>query len=247
MSGRLAGKQAFVTAAGAGIGRATAIAFLREGATVVAADNHAAALDLLHAEHPSITCWRLDVTDTTAVTDAAARWQQTDLLVNAVGIVVDGTVLSCRVEDWDRSLQLNVTAMFHVIRAFMPPMLRRRCGSIVNVASVASSVTGVPNRCAYGTSKAAVIGLTKSVAADFIASGIRCNAICPGTIDTPSLAARIAATGDPAAARKAFVARQPMGRLGSPEEIAHLAVYLGSDESAFTTGQIHIADGGWTI
>jgi len=247
MSGRLADKRAFVTAAGAGIGRATAVAFLREGATVTAADIDRAALESLRAAHPRIETLELDVTDAAAVNDAAARWPQTDVLVNAVGIVVDGTALTCRIDDWDRSFALNVTAMFRTIRAFLPQMLERCGGSIVNVASVASSITGVPNRCAYGASKAAVVGLTKSVAADFVTRGIRCNAICPGTIDTPSLANRIAATGDAAAARKAFMARQPMGRLGTPEEIAHLAVYLGSDESAFTTGQIHIADGGWNI
>ncbi len=246
MSGRLAGKSAFVTAAGAGIGRAAALAFAREGASVIATDIDLAALGSLAAEGPEIAVNRLDVTDPQAVAAAADEAGGVDILFNAAGWVPAGGILECREADWDRAVEVNVTSVYRMIRAFLPAMLERGGGSIINVASVASSITGVPNRFAYGVTKAAVIGLTKSVAADFVARGLRCNAICPGTIDTPSLADRMEATGDAVAARAAFVARQPMGRLGTAEEVAHLAVYLASEEAAFTTGQVHVIDGGWT-
>jgi 2-keto-3-deoxy-L-fuconate dehydrogenase len=169
-----------------------------------------------------------------------------DILFNCAGFVANGTVLDCTEEQWDRSLNLNITSMFRLVRAVLPKMLARGRGSIINVASVASSIKGVQNRCAYGVTKAAVIGLTKSIAADFVTNGIRCNAICPGTVETPSLHQRLEDTGDHDASLKAFIARQPMGRLGTPSEIACLALYLASDESAFTTGQAHIIDGGWS-
>lgn len=243
MTGRLNGKRALVTAAGAGIGRAVALAFAAEGALVAATDVDEAALTQLSA--PGLSTARLDVTDVVAVADVAGGWEA-DILVNAAGWVHHGTVLDCDDDAWDRSFALNVTAMHRTIRAVLPGMLARGGGSIINIASVASSIKGVPNRYAYGATKAAVIGLTKAVAADFVGRGVRCNAVCPGTVDTPSLAMRMRATGDEAAARAAFIARQPMGRLGRAEEIAALAVYLASDEAAFTTGQTHVIDGGWT-
>ncbi|MBL8554958.1 MAG: SDR family oxidoreductase [Phenylobacterium sp.] len=241
MSGRLSGKRAFVTAAGAGIGRATALAFAREGAHVVASDIDEAALATLDG----VTAERLDVTDPDAVIAAAARWPDREILFNAAGWVPNGSVLETSDADWARALDLNVTSMVRTIRAFLPGMLARGAGSIVNVSSVASSIKAAPNRFAYSATKAAVIGITKAVSADFVTQGIRCNAICPGTVDTPSLTERLKATGDEAAARIAFIARQPMGRLGTADEIAHLAVYLASDEAAFTTGQAHVIDGGW--
>ena len=243
---RLAGKRAFVTAAGAGIGRATALAFAREGADVVATDIDAGALAALAAEAPGIVIAHLDVSDPAAVIDAAARWGDRDVLFNAAGWVPSGSILDTSEADWARAVDVNVTSMVRTIRAFLPAMLAAGGGSIINVASVASSIKAVPNRFAYSATKAAVIGLTKAVAADFVAQGIRCNAICPGTVDTPSLGERLKATGDEAAARAAFIARQPMGRLGTADEIASLAVYLASDEAAFTTGQAHVIDGGWT-
>ena len=241
--GRLAGKRAFVTAAGAGIGRATALAFAAEGATVVAADIDAAALATLTGVETLV----LDVRDAAAVSAAAAAHAATDVLFLAAGMVANGGILDCSEDDWARSMDLNVTSTYRTIRAFLPAMVERRRGSIITVASVASSLKGAPSRFAYGASKAAVIGITKSVAADFVTSGIRCNAICPGTVDTPSLQGRMAATGDLDAARAAFITRQPMGRLGAAEEIAALAVYLAGDESGFTTGQTHVIDGGWTM
>jgi 2-keto-3-deoxy-L-fuconate dehydrogenase len=244
---RLKGKTAFVTAAGAGIGRAIAEALAAEGARVVATDLNQAALAALKAETRA-----LDVRSTAAVEALAAEIGAVDILVNAAGFVHHGTILDCSEADWDFSFDLNAKAMHRTIRAFLPKMLANGGGSIVNIASVASSVKGVPNRYVYGASKAAVIGLTKAVAADFIKQGVRCNAICPGTVESPSLGQRIneaAARFDqtPEAARKAFIDRQPMGRLGKPEEIAALALYLASDESAFTTGQIHVIDGGFTL
>ena len=246
MSGRLSGKKAFVTAAGAGIGRAIALAFAREGAEVVAADMDAAALETL-AKEAKLAVHLLDVTDAAAIAASAAGADAVGILVNAAGWVTNGSVLDCTEEDWRRTLDLNVTSMFRMIKAFLPAMLERGAGSILNIASVASSITGAPNRFAYGASKAAVMGLTKAVATDFVTKGIRCNAICPGTIDTPSLAQRMAAMGDYEKARAAFIARQPMGRLGTAQEVAHLAVYLASDEAAFTTGAVHVIDGGWTM
>jgi len=247
VSGRLAGKTAFLTAAGAGIGRATAVAFAAEGARVVATDVDERALETLGREAPGMEIERLDVTDPAAIAAAAARWPQVNVLFNAAGWVPAGTILECTEADWRRAFDLNVDSMFRVTKAFLPAMLERGGASIINVASVVSSLKGAPNRFAYGATKAAVIGLTKAVAADFVGRNIRCNAICPGTVDTPSLAQRLAATGDEAAAREAFKARQAMGRLGRPEEIAALAVHLASDESAFTTGQAHVIDGGWMI
>lgn len=233
--GRLAGKTALVTAAGAGIGRATALLFAQEGASVLATDL---------VEGPSIA--RLDVRDGAAI-DALVRARGPfDVLFNCAGYVHHGSVLECTEQEWDAAFELNAKSMFRTIRAVLPGMLAKGRGSIVNMSSVASSVKGVADRCAYAASKAAVIGLTKSVAADFVAKGIRCNAVCPGTVDTPSLAARIAARGDPEKARAAFVARQPIGRLGTAEEIAGLVLYLASDESSYTTGAIHVVDGGWS-
>jgi len=244
---RLSGKTALVTAAAQGIGRSTALAFAREGATVIATDVNLEKLSELEGTQ-GLTVRALDVLDAQAIQSLASELGAVDALVNCAGYVHHGTILECGEKDWDFSFDLNVRSMYRIIRAFLPAMLERgQGGSIVNIASVASSVKGIPNRFVYGTSKAAVIGLTKSVAADFVTKGIRCNAICPGTIQTPSLDDRIAAQGDAEVARKAFVARQPLGRLGTPEEIAAMALYLASDESAFTTGQIHVVDGGISI
>lgn len=245
MTGRLAGKTAFITAAGAGIGAETARAFVEEGARVIATDLVAASLTGL-GETESYT---LDVRSTQAVDAMAKQVGPVDILVNCAGFVHHGNALDTTEEDWDFSFDLNVTSMFRTIRAFLPGMLEKGGGSIVNIASVASSIRGLPNRYVYGASKAAVIGLTKAVAADFITRGIRCNAIGPGTVQSPSLDVRIAdlakSTGQTQAqARESFVKRQPMGRLGTAREIALLAVYLASDESSFTTGQCHLADGG---
>jgi 2-keto-3-deoxy-L-fuconate dehydrogenase len=247
MSGRLAGKIAVVTAAGQGISRATAIAFADEGAMVWATDINDAALATLAAERASIRAGRLDVRDSRAVESAAAEIGAVDVLFNCAGFVHQGTILECTDMDWDCSFDLNVKSMYRMCRAFLPAMLKAGRGNIINMSSGASSVKGVPNRFVYGTTKAAVIGLTKSIAADFVRKGIRCNAICPGTVQTPSLDDRIAALGDVEKARADFISRQPMGRMGKPEEIAALAVYLASDEASFTTGQIHIIDGGWTL
>jgi 2-keto-3-deoxy-L-fuconate dehydrogenase len=241
---RLRGKACLVTAAAQGIGRATAVAMAQEGARVLATDINAAALDQLASQELQTAL--LDVRDPAAILALRDRIGDVDVLVNCAGFVEHGTILDTDDEKWAFSLDLNVTSMYRMIRAFLPGMLAKGSGSIINMASVASSIVGVPNRCSYGASKAAVIGLTKSVAADFVTQGIRCNAICPGTVDSPSLQDRMRAQGDYEAARRAFVARQPMGRLGRPEEIAALAVYLASDESAFTTGVAHIADGGLT-
>jgi 2-keto-3-deoxy-L-fuconate dehydrogenase len=247
MSGRLAGKTALLSAAAQGIGRAAALAFVRAGARTFATDIDDRALAALAAEEPRLTTAILDVRDGAAVERFAAAHGPFDALFNCAGVVHHGTILECAGEDWDAAFDLNVKAMYRTIRAVLPGMLARGAGSIVNMASVASSVKGVADRCAYGASKAAVIGLTKSVAADFVTRGIRCNAVCPGTVQTPSLDQRIASRGDPVAARRAFVARQPMGRLGTAEEVAALVVYLASDESAYTTGAIHVIDGGWSL
>ena len=242
-SKRLAGKTAVVTAAASGIGRASAEAFARAGARVLAADIDAKALQTLTGCETQV----LDVRDVRAVNAFASAAGKVDVLFNCAGTVPKGTVLDIDPATWSAAFDLNVNSMFHMIRAFLPAMLAARAGSIINMSSVAGSITGVPDRCAYGATKAAVIGLTKSVAADFVAQGIRCNAICPGTVDTPSLQARLHTYGDYAKTRAEFEARQPMGRLGKPEEIAALALHLASDESGFTTGQIHIVDGGWMI
>ena len=242
---RLAGKKAVITAAGAGIGRASAEAFAREGAQVVATDINAEALSAL-AGKANITTEILDVTDSQAVTDFFSGHTDIDILFNVAGWVHHGTIEDCGRADWDRSLSINLTSMYETCRAALPAMLAKSGGVILNMSSVASSVTGAPNRFAYGATKAGVIGLTKAIAADYAGRHIRCNAICPGTVDTPSLQGRMSAQGDYETARQMFVARQPMGRLGTAEEIAHLAVYLASDEAGFTTGAIHVVDGGWT-
>jgi len=247
MSERLEGKLALVTAAAQGIGRATAIAFADEGATVWATDINEAALKALSDGRPSIHSRRLDVLEAQDVDRLAAELGTLDVLFNCAGYVHHGTILDCADKDWDLSFDLNVKSMYRTCRAFLPAMLRADKGNIINMSSVASSIRGVPNRFAYGSTKAAVIGLTKAIAADFVRQGIRCNAICPGTVHSPSLDQRMAAQGDAEKAYADFVARQPMGRLGRTEEVAALAVYLASDESAFTTGQIHLIDGGWTI
>ena len=247
MAGRLAGKVALLTAAAAGIGRATAEAFAREGARVVATDIDVGGLAGLETDKR-----KLDVRSNEAVEALAREIGPVDILFNCAGFVHHGTVLTTSDADWDFSFDLNVKSMHRLIRAFLPGMVEKGAGSIINIASGASSVRGIPNRYVYGASKAAVIGLTKSVAADYIRKGVRCNAICPGTIESPSLDGRIAAlsasSGQPLeAVRQAFVDRQPMGRLGKPEEIAAIAVYLASDESAFATGQTFIVDGGFAM
>jgi 2-keto-3-deoxy-L-fuconate dehydrogenase len=239
---RLAGKTALVTAAAQGIGRATAELFAAHGADVLATDTNTAAL----AQLQQCRTAKLDVLLPDEITRIVAGAGEIDILFNCAGFVASGSLLDCTDEQWALSFDLNVTSMFRLIRAVLPQMLERRRGSIINMASVASSVKGVVNRCVYSATKAAIIGLTKSVAADFVTSGVRCNAICPGTVDTPSLHQRLRASGDYDANLRAFIARQPMGRLGQPAEIAALALYLASDESQFTTGQCHIIDGGWS-
>lgn len=247
MSGRLAGKIAFLTAAGQGIGKATAIAFADEGAAVWATDINEQLLAGLRHERPGIHTRRLDVLNAKDIADCAAELGTIDVLFNGAGYVHHGTILDCSEKDWDFSFDLNLKSMYRTCHAFLPNMLKAGKGNIINMSSGASSIRGVPNRFVYGTTKAGVIGLTKAIAADFIRSGIRCNAICPGTVQSPSLEQRIAAQGDAEKARAEFVARQPMGRIGRPEEIAALAVYLASDESSYTTGQIHIIDGGFSL
>jgi 2-keto-3-deoxy-L-fuconate dehydrogenase len=244
MSDRLKGKRAFVTAGAAGIGRASAIAFAREGASVFATDVDEKGLALLARDGVQNVA-RLDVRDSSAVAEMAKRVGPIDILMNAAGFVHNGTVLDCSDEDWDFSFDLNVKSMHRTIRAFLPGMLERGHGSIVNISSAAGVFKAAPNRYVYGATKAAVAALTRAVAADFVTRGIRCNCICPGTIETPSMLNRAAAAGP--GGREMFVARQPMGRLGTAEEIASLALYLASDESAFTTGVAHIIDGGWTL
>ncbi|MGZ9808902.1 SDR family oxidoreductase [Pseudoroseicyclus sp. H15] len=243
MGGRLQGKRALVTAAGQGIGQASARAMAAEGAAVLATDRNAAALEPLAAE--GLQTRQLDVTDAAAIAALAAEHPAPDILFNCAGFVAHGTILDCDEEQWQASLDLNLTAMYRMCRAFLPGMLAAGGGSIINMSSVASSVLAAPNRFVYGASKAGVIGLTKSIAADFVTKGIRANAICPGTVESPSLEQRLRDTGDYEAARAAFIARQPQGRIGRPEEIAALVVYLASDESAYTTGVAHVIDGGW--
>lgn len=251
MNGRLAGKTALVTAAGQGIGRATAEAMAREGAHVYATDVNAKLLEA-YSRTPGIETRVLDVLDDGAVKRTLDALPPLDVLFNCAGFVHNGTILDCAPKDWEFSFNLNVRAMYMTIKCALPKMLERyeqtgSGASIINMASVAGSIKGLPNRFAYGASKAAVVGLTKAVAADFVARGIRCNAIAPGTVDTPSLGERINADADPVEARKAFIARQPMGRLAKPEEIAPVVVFLASDESAFATGNVYSVDGGMTI
>jgi 2-keto-3-deoxy-L-fuconate dehydrogenase len=239
----LTGKTAFITAAAQGIGRATVELFAAQGARVIATDINEAALSELNGL-AGVETRRLDVLDRTAVNEAVADAGPLDILFNCAGVVHSGTVLDCTDAELDFAFALNVRAQMQTIQAALPGMLARGDGSIINMASVASSVKAVPNRFAYSVTKAAVIGLTKSIAADYVAKGIRCNAICPGTVDSPSLQERLRAGGDYEAARAAFIARQPIGRIGQPEEIANLALHLAT--ATYTTGQIHVIDGGWT-
>jgi len=246
MAGRLNGKVAFVTAGGQGIGRGAALAFAREGATVWATDLNARTLTEIDGRD-GIRTRQLDATDEQAIARVAAEVGDIDVLFNCAGYVHHGTILDCTPKDWDFSFNVNVRSMYLVTRAFLPGMLNKAAGSIINMASVASSIKGLPNRFAYGASKAAVIGLTKAIAADTVRQGIRCNAICPGTVDTPSLGERINAFADPVQARKDFIARQPMGKLGTVDDITGILVFLASDESLFATGNAYAIDGGMTI
>ena len=243
---RLDGKRCIVTAAGQGIGRATAIACAEAGAEVLATSLIPDSLADL-ADRPRMRVQALDVTDADAIARLAAEVDRVDVLVNCAGFVHDGTILDCDEAQWDQAFDLNVRSMFRLTRALLPKMIAGGGGSIINISSVAGAIKGVPRRFVYSATKAAVAGLTRSIAMDFIRDGIRCNAICPGTVDSPSLGDRMRAQADPEAARAAFIARQPMGRLGRPEEVAALAVYLASDEAAFTTGAMHVVDGGFTL
>ncbi len=247
MADRLLNKTIFMTAAGRGIGRASAVAFAREGADVIATSLSESSLETLAAEAPGIRMRQLDVRDAAAIRRAAEDFGPIDVLYNCAGWVHHGTVLECEEADWAASFDTNVTSMYRTIRAFLPGMLAAGRGNVLNMASVVSSITGAPSRFAYSATKGAVIALTKSIARDFVGRGIRANAICPGTIESPSLRERMAAEGDYLMARSAFLARQPMGRMGASEEVAQLAVYLASDESAFVTGQTFVIDGGWTM
>lgn len=245
MTGRLAGKRAIVTGGGQGIGRASVERFVAEGAQVIALDINPDALAHVQASCGCVT-QRIDLTDASAIAAFASSAGDVDIMFLCAGYVATGSILDCDEGEWQLSFDLNVTAMMRMVRALLPAMLKRGNGSIITMSSVASSVRGVPDRFAYATTKAAVIGLTKAIAADFVAQGIRCNAICPGTVETLSLEQRMHATPDYDATRAAYVARQPMGRFGDAREIADLAVYLASDESRFTTGQCHVIDGGWS-
>lgn len=242
---RLEGKTVLATASAQGIGKATALRMAQEGGRVFATDINGDALEAI-AGTPGIETRVLNATDRDAINALVAEIGTVDVLFNCAGFVHSGTIMDTTEEEWAFAYNLNVTSMFHTIRAVLPGMLAAGKGSIVNMSSVAGAVVGPPNRCTYSTTKAAVAGLTKSVAADYVKQGIRCNAICPGTIESPSLQDRMRAQGNYEEARAAFIARQPMGRLGAPEEIAALATYLASDESGFTTGQLHVIDGGWT-
>jgi 2-keto-3-deoxy-L-fuconate dehydrogenase len=241
---RLESKTVLITAAGQGIGRASALAMKSEGARVIGTDINTETLRSL--EQAGIETCRLDVRDPANIEAVASAFPEVDVLFNCAGFVANGTILECTEEQWAFSVDINLTGMYRVIRTILPGMLKRQKGVIINMSSVASSIIAAPNRFVYGTTKAGVIGLTKSVAADFITQRIRCHAICPGTVDSPSLEQRMRAQGDIEAARSAFVARQPMGRIGKPEEIASLVVYLASEESSYSTGTVHVIDGGWS-
>lgn len=247
MAGKLEGRVALVTSAGQGIGRASAIALAREGAKVFATDIREELFMNISKEHPGITGFKLNVLEQAAVDAALKRTGPIDILFNCSGFVHNGTVLDCEDKDWDFSFDLNVKAHYRMIKAYLPGMLAKGKGNVINMASVASSVKGAPNRFVYGASKAAVIGLTKALAIDFVSKGIRCNCICPGTVETPSLYDRMRAQGDVEKAKAAFIARQPMGRMAQPEEIAEMVVYLASEDTAFITGQALVIDGGWSI
>ncbi|MBM5786699.1 MAG: SDR family oxidoreductase [Candidatus Fonsibacter sp.] len=247
MKQRLINKNIIVTAAGQGIGRATAIAFCNEGANVIATDLNEKTLKDLNKQYPKIQVYTLDSTDSDAIKTFAKTVDKVDVLFNAVGFVHHGTILDCEEKDWNFSFNVNIKSMYLMIKSIIPKMLEVNNGNIINVASVASSIKGFPFRFVYGASKAAIIGLTKSIAVDFVKQNIRCNAIAPGTVHTPSWEGRVNASKDPVQAKKDFIARQPMGRLGTPEEIASMAVYLASDESLFITGNTFAIDGGITI
>ena len=247
MSGRLANKNIIVTAAGQGIGKATAIAFHNEGANVIATDINDKTLADLNKEYPDIEVKKLDSTDKNSILEFVKNLDQIDVLFNAVGFVHHGTILECEEKDWDFSNIVNVKSMYFMSKAILPIMIKQNKGSIVNVSSCASSLKGFPNRFVYGTTKGAVIGLTKSIASDFVKNNIRCNSIAPGTVFSPSWQERVNQSPDPVQAKKDFIARQPMGRLGTAEEIAAIAIYLASDESTFTTGTTFSVDGGISI
>jgi 2-keto-3-deoxy-L-fuconate dehydrogenase len=244
---RVKSKTVLVTSAAQGIGRSCALALAREGAKVYATDINEIALKALEKEHVNIETFRLDVLKPEEITVAAKKLGAIDILVNCSGFVHNGTILEAEDKDWDFSFDLNVKAHYRITKAFLPGMLEKGKGSIVNIASVASSIKGAPNRYVYGATKGAVIAMTKALAADFVGKGIRANAVCPGTVDTPSLHDRMKAQGDPEKARAAFIARSPMGRMSGPDEIASMVLYLASDESAFVTGQAFIIDGGWSL
>lgn len=247
MSKRLEGKNIIVTAAGQGIGKATAIAFHNEGANVIATDLNDKTLAELNKEHSKIKIFTLDSTDNNAILNFMKSVDKVDVLFNAVGFVHHGTILDCDEKDWDFSINVNIKAMYFMCKAVLPLMIKNNRGSIINVSSIASSLKGLPNRFVYGTTKAAIIGLTKSIASDFVKQNIRCNAIAPGTVFSPSWQERVNQSPDPVKAKKDFIARQPMGRLGTAEEIASMAIYLAADESTFTTGNTFSIDGGMTI
>ena len=247
MSGRLEGKKILVTAAGQGIGKATAIAFHNEGAHVIATDLNEKTLADLNKEYPNIKIKTLDSTDNKAILDFVKTLDEVNVLFNAVGFVHHGTILDCEEKDWDFSFNVNIKSMYFMCRAILPLMVKQNGGSIINVSSIASSLKGLPNRFVYGASKAAIIGLTKSIASDFVKQNIRCNSIAPGTVFSPSWQDRVNQSPDPVQAKKDFIARQPMGRLGTAEEIASMAIYLAGDESTFTTGNTFSVDGGMTI
>ncbi len=247
MSGRLEGKKIIVTAAGQGIGKATAIAFHNEGAHVIATDLNDKTLADLNKEYPNIKVKTLDSTNNNAILDFVKTLDEVNVLFNAVGFVHHGTILDCEEKDWDFSFDVNIKSMYFMCKAILPLMVKQNGGSIINVSSIASSLKGLPNRFVYGASKAAIIGLTKSIASDFVKQNIRCNSIAPGTVFSPSWQDRVNQSPDPVQAKKDFIARQPMGRLGTAEEIASMAIYLAGDESTFTTGNTFSVDGGMTI